>query len=88
MGAPACDSATASRIAACLAALLMSLGALAQNLVLGTKLELNTLDPHFFASFPTGSSHTYLYDKLVVLDPKLKPRPALAESWKLLDDLT
>lgn len=76
------------RFAAFLAALVLAAGANAQNLVLGTKLELNTLDPHFFAAFPTGSSHTYLYDKLVVLDPKLKPRPALAESWKLVDDLT
>jgi peptide/nickel transport system substrate-binding protein len=62
--------------------------ALAQNLVLGTKLELNTLDPHFFAAFPTGSSHEYLYDKLVILDDKLKVTPSLAQSWKLIDDLT
>ncbi|MBL0144370.1 MAG: ABC transporter substrate-binding protein [Betaproteobacteria bacterium] len=62
--------------------------AFAQNLVLGTKLELNTLDPHFFAAFPTGSSHEYLYDKLVVLDSKLKVTPSLAQSWKLIDDLT
>ena len=27
--------------------------ALAQSLMLGTKLELNTLDPHFFNAFPT-----------------------------------
>lgn len=62
--------------------------ALAQNLMLGTKLELNTLDPHFFAAFPTGSSHEYLYDKLVVLDDKLKVQPSLAQSWKLVDNFT
>lgn len=60
----------------------------AQNLMLGTKLELNTLDPHFFAAFPTGSSHEYLYDKLVVLDDKLKVQPSLAQSWRLVDNLT
>ncbi|MBK8325432.1 MAG: ABC transporter substrate-binding protein [Betaproteobacteria bacterium] len=76
------------RLLCLLAATLFALPALAQNLVLGTKLELNTLDPHFFAAFPTGSSHQYLYDKLIVLDAKLKPRAALAESWKLVDDLT
>ncbi len=68
--------------------LLTGAAAFAQNLVLGTKLELNTLDPHFFAAFPTGSSHEYLYDKLVVLDGKLKVKPALAASWKLVDNLT
>ncbi len=76
------------RILAFVAAACLALPALAQNLVLGTKLELNTLDPHFFAAFPTGSSHEYLYDKLVVLDQKLRLKPALAESWKLVDDLT
>ncbi len=65
-----------------------ALAAGAQTLVLGTKLDLNTLDPHFFASFPTGSSHEYLYDRLVVLDDRLRIQPALATSWRLVDDLT
>ncbi|MBL0122035.1 MAG: ABC transporter substrate-binding protein [Betaproteobacteria bacterium] len=60
----------------------------AQTLTLGTKLELNTLDPHFFSAFPTGSSHEMIYEKLAVLDEKLVPRPQLAESWKNLDNLT
>jgi peptide/nickel transport system substrate-binding protein len=72
----------------CIAACCLLPAAFAQNLVLGTKLELNTLDPHFFAAFPTGSSHEYLYDKLVELDEKLRVKPSLAASWKLVDDLT
>jgi peptide/nickel transport system substrate-binding protein len=60
----------------------------AQNLTLGTKLELNTLDPHFFASFPTNSSMEYFFDKLVEYDDKLKIKPALAVSWKLVDNTT
>jgi peptide/nickel transport system substrate-binding protein len=60
----------------------------AQNLTLGTKLELNTLDPHFFAAFPTNSSMEYFFDKLVEYDDKLKIRPALAASWKLVDNTT
>jgi peptide/nickel transport system substrate-binding protein len=71
-------------VLACLAAL----PATAQNLMLGTKLELNTLDPHFFAAFPTGSSHQYLYEKLVDYDEKLNIKAALAESWRRIDDLT
>jgi peptide/nickel transport system substrate-binding protein len=62
--------------------------ALAQNLTLGTKLELNTLDPHFFAAFATSSSMQYFFDKLVEYDDKLKIRPALALSWKLVGDTT
>ncbi len=66
---------------------LCALTAGAQTLTLGTKLELNTLDPHFFAAFPTGSSHEMLYEKLAVLDEKLVPKPQLAASWKNLDNL-
>ena len=62
--------------------------ALAQTLTLGTKLELNTLDPHLFAAFPTGSSHELIYERLTALDDKLTVRPALATSWRLVDDLT
>src|ERR1700682_5529849 len=62
--------------------------ALAQNLLLGTKLELNTLDPHFFAAFPTNSSMEYFFDKLVEYDDKLKIKPALAGSWRLVDHTT
>ena len=73
-------------LAAALAALAPA--AIAQNLVLGTKLELNTLDPHFFAAFPTNSSMEYFFNKLVDYGDKLEIRPALATSWKLIDDRT
>jgi len=70
-----------------LAALLMP-AALAQTLVLGTKLELNTLDPHFFNAFPTGSSHMMIYDPLVLVDPEQQLKPGLATSWRTIDDTT
>ncbi len=75
-------------MAALASAALLAAPAPAQELTLGTKLELNTLDPHFFAAFPTGSSHPYLYEKLVDYDEKLNLKPALAESWRRIDDLT
>ena len=70
------------------AALLAPVPAAAQNLTLGTKLELNTLDPHFFAAFPTGSSHAQIYEPLIQLDEKLQLRPALALSWRTVDPQT
>ena len=81
----------ARRVAALLglaAALLAAGSATAQNLTLGTKLELNTLDPHFFAAFPTGSSHPLIFEHLVALDEKLQLKPNLAVSWKSIDPLT
>lgn len=72
------------------AALVLGLsgGVGAQNLTIGTKLELNTLDPHFFSSFPTQSSHTHLFEALVWLDKDLHEHPGLATEWKVLDDTT
>jgi peptide/nickel transport system substrate-binding protein len=60
----------------------------AQTLTLGTKLELNTLDPHFFAAFPTGSSHENLYEKLTFQDETGAVVPQLATSWRLVDPQT
>src|SRR5438309_12122765 len=76
------------RLVMFLAAALLAWGAQAQELVLGTKLELNTLDPHFFSAFPTNSSMEYFFDKLVDYDADLHIKPALATSWKLLDERT
>ena len=59
--------------------------AFAQTLTLGTKLELNTLDPHFFNAFPTGSSHAMFYEKLVQIDAQGKVQPQLATTWRIVD---
>lgn len=59
---------------------------LAQDLTIGSKLELTSLDPHFFASFPAQSSHTYLYNRVVGLDNDLNLVPELAERWEPTDD--
>ncbi|MEO8753829.1 MAG: ABC transporter substrate-binding protein [Casimicrobiaceae bacterium] len=71
-----------------LVAALLLPAALAQSLLLGTKLELNTLDPHFFNAFATGSSHMMIYDPLVYVDEKQQLQPGLATSWRVIDDTT
>lgn len=58
------------------------------TLTLGTKLELNTLDPHFFNGFPQGSSHSLIFDALMLLDSNLNVQPALATGYKLVNELT
>lgn len=58
------------------------------HLRIGTKLELNTLDPHFFNGFPQGSSHKLIFDALTALDGELNLVPALATSWRLVDEKT
>ncbi|MBP7670151.1 MAG: ABC transporter substrate-binding protein [Ferrovibrio sp.] len=57
------------------------------TLTLGTKLELNTLDPHFFNGFPQGSSHSLIFDALMTLDNSLRVQPGLATGYKLVSEL-
>lgn len=58
----------------------------ADGLVIGTKLDLNTLDPHFFSSFPTGAAHSYLFDRLIGTDADLNLIPGLIERWEPTED--
>ncbi|WP_158639008.1 ABC transporter substrate-binding protein [Elioraea rosea] len=70
------------------AALAMTGTAQAQSVTLGTKLELNTLDPHFFNGFPPASSHSQIWDSLTWQNEKLELEPALATAWRNLDENT
>jgi peptide/nickel transport system substrate-binding protein len=53
----------------------------AQSLVVGTKLQLNTLDPHLAYSYATGSSHELFYEALTRLGNDGGVEPSLATSW-------
>ena len=63
-------------------------GAGAQTLTLGTALQLNTMDPHFFNGFPAGSAHPQIFEGLTEIDPALQVRPALATAWRMVDPNT
>ena len=60
----------------------------AQTLTLGTGLQLNTMDPHFFNGFPAGSAHPQIFEGLTEIDAALETRPALATAWRMLDPNT
>jgi peptide/nickel transport system substrate-binding protein len=75
-------------MAAAAAWTLVTGGAGAQTLTLGTALQLNTMDPHFFNGFPAGSAHPQVFEGLTEIDPNLQVRPALATAWRLVDPNT
>ncbi|ATE59452.1 ABC transporter substrate-binding protein [Thauera sinica] len=60
----------------------------AAELKIGLSSEVTTLDPHFFATGPNIAFHHHLYDSLVDVDPEGRLIPALAESWKTVDETT
>ena len=65
-----------------------SLSAAAQELKIGIKTEPSSLDPQFHTLNPNIQVAQHFFDALVQQDENLKPQPALALSWKPVDDTT
>jgi peptide/nickel transport system substrate-binding protein len=76
------------RIAAVLAALALCTAATAQELRLGVAAEPTSMDPHFHNLTPNNSMLSHIFEYLVDQDERQRLRPALAESWKAIDDTT
>ncbi|UFN48539.1 ABC transporter substrate-binding protein [Roseomonas sp. OT10] len=62
--------------------------ALAQNLSIGIQSPPSTLDPHWLLNLSNTGALRNIYETLVARDAKMQLRPALAESWRVLDDTT
>jgi peptide/nickel transport system substrate-binding protein len=57
-------------------------------LIIAFEGDAATLDPHGRNETTTTTLQRHVYEQLVVFDKDLKLQPQLAESWKLIDDLT
>lgn len=60
----------------------------AQDLKIGLSAEPSAMDPHFHNLTPNNSLLGHIFERLVDFDEKDKLIPALAASWKLIDDKT
>ena len=60
----------------------------AADLVIGSKAEPTSLDPHFHSLVTNIAFSRHLFEPLVVQDATQQLRPALAESWRAVDDTT
>lgn len=66
----------------------LAVPALAQELKIGIKTEPSALDPQFHTLNPNIQVAAYFFDALIAQDANLKTKPALALSWKTIDDTT
>jgi peptide/nickel transport system substrate-binding protein len=74
-------------MAGALAASIMgTVPALTADLKIGIKTEPSSLDPQFHVLVPNVQISFAIFDPLVMMDEKLVPQPALAESWKTVSD--
>jgi len=66
-----------------------AMGAAAQPVLsIAMSSEPTTVDPHFFNAAPNNNVAAHVFEALVRFDSDARLEPALAESWRLIDDLT
>lgn len=75
-------------LAGALAALLLGGYASAAELRIGTAAEPSSLDPHYHNLTPNNTVRRHIFESLVDQDAKQRLIPALAESWRAVDDKT
>src|SRR4030042_5455983 len=66
----------------------MIAGGQEKPLIIGFEGDAATLDPHGRNETTSTTIQRHVYENLVGFDADLKIQPELAESWKLIDDLT
>ena len=60
--------------------------AAAENLIIGVAKETSSVDPHWHTLPPNYQIADHMFDPLVMKDHRQIHVPALAESWKPIDD--
>jgi peptide/nickel transport system substrate-binding protein len=79
------------RPAAAAAALALMLGptaSRAQELRVATAVDITSIDPHFANLDANSAMAMHIFSRLVERDARLRLRPGLAESWRLVDETT
>ena len=69
---------------------LLAMPAAAQQRVLNVAVggAFTSMDPHFFNLGPNNVLTSYVFEPLARFDPKFRPEPSLAVSWKPVDETT
>lgn len=62
--------------------------AVAEDLMVGVFYDPQTIDPHVRAISGSNQAFQHVYDTLIFRNKDLELEPALAESWRALDDKT
>jgi peptide/nickel transport system substrate-binding protein len=74
--------------AAAVAGWLAVAGVNAQTLTMGLAAAPTSVDPHYHTFGPNETVDIHIFDLLTDFDAGMHIQPALATSWKLIDDTT
>ena len=58
------------------------------SIVVAVSAPITSIDPHYHNLTPNLALAAHIFEPLVDMDPSAHPVPALAESWRQVDDLT
>jgi peptide/nickel transport system substrate-binding protein len=60
----------------------------AADLSVAMGADVTSIDPHFHNLTPNNNVAEHIFESLITKDARSKLKPALAESWRAIDDLT
>lgn len=75
-------------LAAVAVALLATHPVTAADLSIALGADVTSIDPHFHNLTPNNNIGGHIFEPMVTKDPRGQLKPALAESWRAVDDLT
>ena len=78
----------AAAVAVTLGAASVATPAAAQELRVAMSSPPNSMDPHFYNLFSNINVSEHIFESLIKMDADSRIIPSLAESWKLVDNLT
>ncbi|MBB1630813.1 ABC transporter substrate-binding protein [Cupriavidus sp. UME77] len=78
----------AAALATSLACAALSPAAVAASLTIGMSGDITSLDPHYHNVTPNANVAEHMFEALIAKDEKMRFKPALALSWKPVDDTT
>ncbi len=81
-------TAAAVAVVAALGAASVAAPAAAQELKVAMSSPPNSMDPHFYNLFSNINVSEHIFESLIKMDADSRIIPSLAESWKLVDNLT
>jgi peptide/nickel transport system substrate-binding protein len=58
------------------------------DISIGLSADVTSIDPHYHNLTPNNNVAEHIFDTLITKNPKSQLKPALAESWRAVDELT
>ncbi len=76
------------RVVTTACAIMLATSASAADIRIAVRTDASSIDPHFHVYVPNAAVSRHIFEPLVTSDPRGRIIPALADTWRLVDDAT